>query len=218
MRRFVTLIICCILYNAALQAQPCITIATGFSKDINNRNETFDHIPVSLQWKPSPFKNTAFFIKVDYDIPVSGTATGYAYTLNPSLPPEVNLQESIRPYIFTASLGWRIHLFNTSKNSFYIDLLPLGVCNQSITVSYKNYDKANYDILNPDISIHYTSLVASAGIVYRMPLEKERNSLLFMLHVQSALLDNTGKYALSYKFIAPLQLTVGYNFNYNRKK
>jgi len=160
---------------------------------------------------------------VDYDIPVSGETTANAYTLNPSLPAEMALQEDIRPYIFTISLGWRVYLFSTkNKNSFYLDLLPISICNQDFKVSYKNYDKTNYDILNPDVNLNNTGLVMSGGVVYKVLLKKNKDNLVVMLHAQTPLiqlhLSSPSSYSLSYANVAPLQLTVGYNFDYNRKK
>jgi len=42
--------------------------------------------------------------------------------------------------------------------------------------------------------------------------------MVVMLHLQMPPLQSTGDYPLSYKFVAPLQLTFGYNFYYNKSK
>jgi hypothetical protein len=223
MLRSTTLILLSTLLITVLKAQPSLTFATGISINTNagSTSETFNHIPITLQWKPSASPQSPFFIKLDYDLPISGSSTGYAYTLNPSLPQEVTLQENVRPYIFTASIGFHIHLYTAkNKNVLYLDLLPFGICNQNFKVNYKNYDKTNYNILNPDINLNKTNYVASIGATYRIPLQKlkDGNNLLVMLHLQSPLAAGTGAYPLSYKYVAPLELTVGYNFYYNKKR
>jgi len=223
MRKFLTLLICSNFYIIALEAQSSLIFAAGISTNTNdgNTSETFNHIPFTLLWKPSSSLVSPFFIKLDYDFPISGAGTGNAYTLNPSLPQEVTLQETVRPYIFTASIGFHIHLFTAkNKNALYLDLLPFGICNQDFKVSYKNYDKTNYDILNPDINLNRTNYVASIGATYSISLQKIRDgdNLLIMLHLQSPLVAGTGAYPLSYRYVAPLELTVGYNFYYNKNR
>jgi hypothetical protein len=223
MLRYTALIILSTLFAIILKAQPSLTFATGISTNTNtgSTSETFNHVPFTLQWKPFSSPTSPFFIKLDYDLPISGYGTGYAYTLNPSLPQEVTLQETVRPYIFTASIGFHIHLFAAeNKNVLYLDLLPFGICSQNFKVSYKNYDKTNYDILNPDINLNRTNYVASIGATYSISLQKIRdgNNLLIMLHLQSPLAAGTGAYPLSYRYVAPLELTVGYNFYYNKNR
>ena len=202
----------CIYFFA--NAQSFVNISSGVSRDINNINESFYHIPVSVQWKPSLNPRGTFFFELDEDIPLTAKSTGNAYSLNPSLPQEVTLQENIRGYIFTASIGFRILLHKDKKlNSIYLNLLPFGISTQSFKVNYINYDDKNYEILNPDVNLKRTGVVVSMSAVYNF-----HNNLMLMLHVQSALFATTGSYPLSYKFVAPLQLTVGYNFYYNKRK
>jgi hypothetical protein len=209
---FFHLFLCTYFFSA--NAQSFINISGGISYDINNINESFYHIPVSVQWKPSSNPRGVFFFELDEDIPFAAKGTGNAYTVNPSLPQQVTLQENIRAYIFTASIGFRIHLYSDEKlNSIYLNILPIGISTQSFKVNYKNYDDKNYEILDPDVNLKRTGVVASVSVVYIF-----HNNLLLMLHVQSPLLANKGDYPLSYKFIAPLQLTIGYNFYYNKRK
>lgn len=206
-----------ILFSFSTKAQSSFSLSTGISSDLNNAHHSFYHIPFSLQWKPSPRKRAAFFVEFDYDFPFTTKSTGQAYTLNPSLPKEVKLQETIRPYIFSASIGFRIHLYTNKKNnSFYLNLLPFGVSFQNIKVAYKNFDKENYEILNPDFNLNRGGFVESMAAVYNFHNRKQDMKL--MLHLQIPPLQRTGDYPLSYRFVAPLQLTFGYNFYYNKRK
>jgi hypothetical protein len=154
-------------------------------------------------------------VEFDYDIPLSDKSSGDAYTLNPTLPGKVTLMENIRPYLFTVSVGFRIPV-NTGKthNNFYLHFFPIGLCNQKFKVVYKNYDKENYEVLNPDVSTSETGVVMSMAAVYNF--HKTKQDMILMLHLQTPLFKKKGDYLLSYKYIAPLQLTFGYLFYYNK--
>lgn len=198
------------------KAQSAISLSTGISMDLNNSNKTFYHIPVSLQWMPFSNPKNPLFFEFDYAIPLASERNANAYTLNPSLPQEVTLQENIRAYLFSISLGFKIHLYtNKRNNSFYLNLLT-GVCSQNFKVDYKNYDKSNYEVLNPDVNLNKGGMVASIAGVYNF--HKRKQDMFLMLHVQSPPFQNSGDYPLSFKFVAPLQLTYGYTLFYNKRK
>ena len=214
---FVILFSIFILSATGLKAQTFVSLSTGISTDMNNHLNAFHHVPVSLIWKPFPAKRSPFFLELDYDIPFAHKGNDKAYTLNPTLPEEVTLQKNIKSYIFTVSIGLRIHLYTSKKNnSFYLNLVPFGIGNQNFKVVYKNYDKENYEVLNPDVNVNNVGAVMSMAIVYNF--HKRKQDMLLMLHAQSPLLQIRHDYPTSYKFIAPLQFTFGYNFYYKKKK
>lgn len=214
--KFIFLIVCVFFILGAINAQSFISVSTGISTDLNNNNNSFYHIPVSVQWKPSAEKKFPLFLEINYDIPFTNKGSGNAYTLNPAMSQEVTLPENIRAYIFTMSIGFRIHLFTTKKNnSFFFNVLPLSVCSQNFKVTYKNYDKENYEVLNPDVHLNATGAVMSMAAVYNF--HKQKQDMMMMLHLQSPLLKWTNDYPMSYKFISPLQLTFGYNFYYKNE-
>ena len=195
-------------------AQSSISLSTGISTDINN-TQSFYQVPFSLIWKPFRDKKAPIFLELDYAFPLGSNSTGEAYTLNPALAEKVILREKISPYVFTFSLGFRIHLLTTKKNNiFYLNLAPLAICNQTINVSYKNYDKANYEVMNPDVDSKDGGMVMSIAPVYYF--HKGKQDMMLMLHLQTPLLKGNRDYQLSYKYMAPMQLTFGYNFYYNK--
>jgi hypothetical protein len=203
------------LFSAGANAQSFVSLSSGVSADLNNPNHSFHHIPFSLMWKPLKQKNSSLFIELDYDIPLPGKASGDAYTLNPALPQKVTLDENILPYIFTGSVGFSIHLLTIKdNNSFYLNILPIGICNQNIKVSYKNFDSQNYEVLNPDVNSSETGFVMSIAPAYYF--HKTKQDMMIMLHLQTPLLKGNRDYLLSSKYIAPMQLTFGYNFYYNK--
>jgi hypothetical protein len=195
-------------------AQSSFSLSTGLSTDLNN-SQSLNQIPVSLIWKPFKDKRMPLFLELDYAFPLGSKSSGEAYTLNPALPEKVILTEKISPYIFTVPVGFSIHLFTTKKgNIFYLNVAPVAVCNQTIKVSYKNYDKANYEVMNPDVNSKESGFVMSMAPVYYF--HKGKQCMLLMLHLQTPLLIGKRNYPLSYRYMAPMQLTFGYNFYYNK--
>ena len=93
--------------------------------------------------------------------------------------------------------------------------MPFAICEQIIKVSYKNYDTKNYEVLNPDANSDVGGLVMSVAPVYYF--HKGKRDVMLMLHLQTPLLKGNRDYKLSYDYVAPMQLTFGYNFYYNRK-
>ena len=202
-----------IFLTSNLNAQSYISIASGVSRDMNN-TISFYHVPLSVQWKPGNNPRSPIIFQVDYYIPLTGNSTGNAYTLNPSLPEKQTLQENIRAGIFTFSMGFAIHLYTNKKNnSFQLNLL-MGLCAQNFKVIYKDYDKVNYEVLNPDINLNSGGFVLSSAGVYNFNNKK----MFLMLQLQTPPIQTTGDYPLSYKFIAPLQFTYGYKLFFKRRK
>jgi hypothetical protein len=195
-------------------AQSSFSLSTGLSTDLNN-SQSLNQIPVSLIWKPFKDKRMPLFLELDYAFPLGSKSSGEAYTLNPALPEKVILTEKISPYIFTVSVGFSIHLFTTKKgNIFYLNVAPVAVCNQTINATYKDYDKANYEVMNPDVNSKESGFVMSMAPVYYF--HKGKQCMLLMLHLQTPLLIGKRNYPLSYRYMAPMQLTFGYNFYYNK--
>lgn len=206
------LLVACVFQKANSQA--FIALSSGISKDLNNK-KTFYHIPVSLRWEP--FKKSGFFINANYGIPLSRNGSADAYTANPLLPEHVVLKERIQPNLFTVEIGGTIHLYTNKKNnSMYLDIAT-GVSSQHFKVNYKNYDKINYEVLNPDVNTDSSGLILSIAYIYNFHWRKQ--NLFLMLHLQTPpLVSALNYYSMNYKVIAPLQITFGYKLIYNKRK
>lgn len=204
-------------------SQHSLIIASGFSTDANKKYGspvTFTHIPFSLQWLPTRFGNRVFpVIKIDYLLPLNKTTTDNAYTLNTALSNEISIRKTYRPFIFNLNTGMRFMVYQRDKHFFYADALLTAICHQYIKVSYENYDTENYEILNPDISVRKTSIGVGLGLVYRRLLST-RSSVLCMLNIQSPPFTSSkvDRYEVSYRFVAPIQFTIGYGFSYKKTK
>lgn len=214
--RFLFISFLFILSSFATNAQSYLSISTGISTDVNQNRKSFYHIPVSFQWKPFPEKNVPLLLELNYGIPLTTKGSGNAFTLSSSLPEKVTLTEKIDPYIFTINLGFQIHLFTTKKNNtLCLDLFPLGICNQNFKIKYKNYDKENYEVLNPDLSRNSGGFEMSMATVYNF---HKNQDMMFKLHIQTPTFTQKDNYPSAYRSIAPLQLTFGYSFYYKKRK
>ncbi|UAY52502.1 hypothetical protein [Ferruginibacter albus] len=189
------------------------TIATGIGIDINsdNQNYTFTYIPITVTWVKASYENIAFIAKAELGIPFGASGSDSAYTLNPSLPSSISLKKKIAPYLFSLGIGLRINVLeNKKKQHLLVDFLPLEIFSQNFNVSYSNYDKSNYDIINPDVDLNRTSLAIGLDIAWQTTVFKK--NVFVTLGVQTPVFTGTGDYELSYKLITPLQLTFGYGF------
>lgn len=213
MTRFLIINIIFVLSSASADAQSFLSISTGISTDLNQNRKSFYHIPVSLQWKPFSSPNEPFLLELNYSFPLTAKGSGNAYTLNPQLPESVTLTETIQPWMFTISLGFQIRLLSKKNNTVYLDLFPLGICKQNFKIHYKNYDKENYEVLNPDLNRTVGGYVTSMAAVYNF-----NRYMIATLHLQTPTFTKKDDYPLAYKPIAPLQLTFGYKFYYKKRK
>ncbi len=83
----------------------------------------------------------------------------------------------------------------------------IGLSNQRIVVKY-TYDKANYTILNPDRSFSKFGLCLNGGIEYMRLLKRGYFSIQLSVHTPQ--ISEKIKYPISYKFLAPIALNIGY--------
>jgi hypothetical protein len=221
MIRSLSIFICSTILSFTAYAQYSVSLSTGISYDIKNAgNYNFFHLPVSLEWSaPMANEHLCFLFKSTYSIAVGGEGADEAYTLNPALPGMVYVQKSIHSSLFLCSIGLRTYFKpNKKKGRFFIDLFPLGLYTQNFLVKYKNYDKTNYDIINPDVGVSYSALAIASSVGYSIPVKK--NDLLIEFNANAPVSSNSflssNGYALSYNSAAPLELTVGYNLNYGK--
>lgn len=193
--------------------QSFIALSAGISKDLNNKRP-FYTVPVTLRWEP--FKHSAFFIEATKEIGFSRLAHADAYTVNPQLPGHVVLTEAVSLTTFSMGIGGTVVLYTNKKNNQLTLNVSLGVCDEHFTVTYRNYDKVNYEVLNPDVGKDFSGLYTSIAGVYNF--HKRKQDMFIMLRLQSpALAGTSDRYILSYQETAPMQLTYGYKLFYKKK-
>ena len=172
-------------------------------------------VPVTLRWEP--FKWSSFFIQATKGIAFKRISHADAYTIIPQLPEHVVLTEAINLQTFSLDLGGAIVLFTNKRNNRITLNLSAGVCTEYFGINYKNYDTANYEVLNPDVNEKLSGLYASVACLYSF--HKRKRDMFIMLRLQSnSSASIPDRYILSYNKTSPLQLTYGYNLFYNKKK
>lgn len=202
-----------IFLTSQIKAQSVLAISSGISTDLNNK-KPFYTVPITLRWEP--FKRSALFIEATQGIGFHRLSYGDAYTAAANLPDHVVLTEAIKLSSFSIDIGASIVVYTNKKNNrFTINLAP-GICTEKFGVNYRNYDKVNYEVINPDISERRQGLYASIAGLYHF--HKRKQDMFIMLRLQSnSTARDPDRYKLSYNATAPLQLTYGYNFFYNKK-
>lgn len=212
--RFLLISIICISSISVANAQSFFSFSAGISTDINRNRKSFYQIPVSVQWKPGNSRHSPLIFEFSYGIPLITTGSVEAYTLNPQFPEKVSLTERIRASIFTISVGFQINLLNNEKkDKLCLDLFPLSLSSQHYKINYKNYDKENYEVLNPDLNQNGGGLAMGMALIYNF---HKNQDMMAMIRIQSPTFTKKADYPLSYNSIAPLQFTIGYNFYYKK--
>lgn len=171
-------------------------------------------VPVTLRWEP--FKRFGFFIEGTQTIGLNRLTDADAYTTSPQLPEHVSLTKVINVNSLSIGTGGAIVLYTNKRNNRITLNLSIGICSEHFNVTYRDYDKENYEIINPDVGENLTGLYVSAAGVYNFHNRKQ--DMFIMLRVQSP--SSAGQpdhYTLSYRNTASLQLTYGYKLFYNKK-
>ena len=206
-----------ILYTAlllpyAVFSQNAFSFSSGISLDINNHAK-FQQIPLSVEWQSGISEKHKLIFRGDVGFPVPGRTYDSAYTLEGGLPPAIAVQKNIEDYWYTISMGVRWFIKAGSEDArFIIDFFPLGFTQQKFKIHYKNYDKSDYNIINPDVGLNRAGFVLSAGVGYY------RKNLILQMHLQTPPAVSEKRYALSYHLNAPLLFTVGYLLKYSKNK
>ncbi|KAA9041215.1 hypothetical protein FW778_04045 [Ginsengibacter hankyongi] len=201
-----------IFFAPSINAQPFFAVSAGISKDLNNK-KTFYAAPVTFRWKL--FKHSGFFIEATNEIGFNRLTHADAYTANAQLPEHVVLTEKVRPSAFSMGIGGAIRLYTNKKNNQLTLNLSLGICDEYFAISYRNYDKVNYEVLNPDVAKDFSGVYAAIAGVYNF--HKRKQDMFIMLRLQSPSSAGPGdRYVLSYDQTAPVQLTFGYNLFYKK--
>ena len=192
------------IYAIPSFGQARLGFSTGFSIDINNGSR-FQNIPLSVQWLPAKKGNGSFLLKADVGIPLTRRESDSAYTLSAGLPSAIAVEKRLKSHLLTLGVGYRFRVAaKTNGNHYFIDVLPLGLSSQQFKPAYVNFDKTAYDILNPDVELNRTGFVFGCGLGY------QQSNFVAQVHVQTPPTASKGRYQLSHKLNAPLQLSVGY--------
>ena len=193
-------------------SQNAFSFSSGISLDMNNHVK-FQQIPLSVEWQSGRSEKHKLIFRGDVGFPIPNRNYDSAYTIENSLPPAIAVQKNIEDYWYTISMGVRYLIKTKSKDArFIVDFFPLGFSQQKFKIHYKSYDKADYNIINPDVGLNRAGFVLSLGAGYYT------KNLVIQIHFQTPPAVSEKRYALSYHLNAPLLFTVGYLLKYPKNK
>jgi hypothetical protein len=146
--------------------QNAFSFSSGISLDINNHAK-FQQVPLSVEWQSGRSEKHKLIFRGDVGFPIPNRNYDSAYTLENGLPPAVAIQKSIEDYWYSVSMGVRYFIKTKSEDSrFIVDFFPVGFSQQKFKIHYKSYNKAAYDIINPDVGLNRAGFVFSIGVGY----------------------------------------------------
>ncbi|HLX93183.1 MAG TPA: hypothetical protein VKR32_15975 [Puia sp.] len=220
---------CCLLVALLLPlclsrvtAQSYVAFAAGPARDLNNLRIPIYQAPIVFQWKPSP-RFAGVIFDVEASMPFDGSSSRVAYTLNPTLPDQLRVRESILPFSWTVGIGFHIRFRHDQKKknlpgqkkeeAWALEIYPAEIEGQVINVHYSSYDKSNYDILNPDVGTNRGGPEAAIALSHSVS-----NGFSVMLRARTPPLASLGSYPLSFRFVAPLQVLLRYKLYQKRRK
>ncbi|CAN5721848.1 hypothetical protein BH11BAC3_BH11BAC3_38810 [soil metagenome] len=214
MKKIVPLLLLALFSGAYCNAQFSMEPYTGYQHDLNNHNKGFNQYNTGLQlvWKLQ--RRYEFLFLLQGSLPFYRAGIDSVYTTNPSLPVALKTPNSYRPKCLYIAAGQRFKITNPNSSNALFVLINLGICYQSITVRH-NYDKVNYVILNPDITVHRIGPYISTGLRF---MHATGNGGIFAEAViSSPPAGGKEKDYFTYNFLAPLAFNVGYSISLSKK-
>src|SRR5665213_375575 len=157
-------------FSFQANAQSLIAVSTGISTDLSNP-KPFYMIPVTLRWEPG--KHSGFFIEAIQGICFTRLTEANAYTAISQLPEHVELTEAINLNNLSIGIGGAIILYTNKKNNRFTLNLSTGICTEQFKIKYRNYETANYEVLNPDVNTRFSGLYASVAGIYNFHKRKQ---------------------------------------------
>lgn len=204
------LIYCFVLFSLFANSQS-VSLSTGFGLDANNQGKSMAFIPVEARWQPLP--DIPVSLMFNYDNGLTSHKDAEAFTLNPNLPGYTILKENYKTNLLTIGINIDVKLLSTSPSDEIIfSFIPLAYSFHNTKVSYKNFDKENYTILNEDIDESPSGLAAAFGLRYLF--NKNKN---ISLNIQTPLFKRRRR-DFNLNYAAPARLMFGYQFNYKKSK
>ncbi len=186
-----------------------VSLSTGMGMDINNPPKQFYFVPVKLEWQPNDKKIVGLF--VNYDMGMNAGSDVLAYTLSPSLPPEITLREKIKFNVLTVGISLYVNLIKVEpEKRVGLYFLPFGISYQYFRVSYPEFDKENYTIFNPDVKRRTSGPVTGIGIFYCFDQQKT-----ISLSMQGELFPKAPR-DFNYNYAVPVRLLFSWNYHYKK--
>ncbi len=211
MRKFFTLLLTMLFFTGSCFAQLFVEPIVGYQTDLDTHPYKYSMINTGVQFAFKYKRHYELLVKVQQSWGQTSHYSGNAFTTNPALPPTIEVQNSIKPSVFSFAIGHRFKIppEKAGRSNVFSILLYTGVAHQKIAVDY-DYDKANYIVLNAEQTQQRWGVYISAGLEY---MRKFENGRLFVqsLITSPASGSSTQEYS-SLGFNSLLSFNAGYSF------
>ncbi|MBX9784517.1 MAG: hypothetical protein K2X48_14605 [Chitinophagaceae bacterium] len=194
-------------------AQTYLEPFAGISYDLRNKQ----HFTLVNTGMAISFKTNSFYEFSAGVIKKWGTnkkSTDSAFTTNISLPVSAIAEKIYQPSAFDLFINNRFTILKSNNINSLNLILLFGISIQRVKVSY-NYNKNDYTVLNPEISIAGTGFFAGTGIEYMKQIKKGR--LIAQLSVATLPVTKKQPAINSFRLLAPLSLNIGYSIPLSKK-
>lgn len=171
-------------------------------------NYIFSQLNAGVQWVLLNKKKKPFFLKITASLPIADKSLDSAYTTNINLPVINQVQKIIKPFGFELSIGKRLIIPPTGKYNKCSFIFSAGIAYQRLQVE-NNFDRKNYDLLNPDITISRFGGLVGFQFEYMRILKNGR--LFLQTGITSSPISKRKSNQNSFKFLVPIAFNLGYS-------
>jgi len=212
MRKWILLAGTLLVLPVMAKAQWFIEPLTGYQQDLSNHGR-FPLFDLGLQATLDRSRKYELIIRLQHGIGFSQHGIDSSFTSNPALPLYAAAHKTLLPSAGYLSFDQRFKFRTRRPGHQFSVLLLLGINTQKVTVNYQ-YDKANYTVLNPDVTEKMSRLCVGTGVEYMRVL---KNSRMFVQLTLSSHPGGMSWVPSSFSPMAPLAINFGYSVPLKRK-
>lgn len=197
-----------------LRSQDALEPYIGCSIDLADK-QSFGQLNIGLQYPVISDRVYQMLIRVQAGIPLNRqTGNDVAYTSDPLLPLNVATGYKAGWYSAGFIIGNRFRLISWADKNTISPFVNAGIIYQKIAVSYDNYDREKYTVLNPHRSLKKTRLCIGSGIQYKRDLG---NGAVFLQteFLFSPVVNHLNNY--NYQLPVPLSINAGYVIKFKKR-
>ena len=207
MRKYLYLKIIVLIISIPASAQKYIEPIVGYQVS-PKENYIFSQLNAGVQWVLLTKKRKPFFLKIMASLPIANRSLDTAYTTNITFPVLSQVKKVIKPLGFEMSIGKRFIIPPTGKYNKCSFILLAGIAYQRLQVE-NNFDKKNYELLNPDRTISRFGGLVCFQFEYMRILKNGR--LFIQTGISSSPISKRKSNQNSFKFLVPIAFNLGYS-------
>ena len=207
MRKNLYLSVILFTVSFAASAQKYIEPIVGYQ--ISPKDQyLFKQLNAGVQWVLLNKKKKPFFLKAMISLPIADKSLDTAYTTNINLPLIQQVQKTIKPYGFLLTIGKRVIIQPSGRYNKFSFIFSGGIAYQYLKVE-NNYDRKNYELLNPDKTKSRFGGLVAFQMEYMRILKNGR--IFIQTGISSSPISKRKASQNSFKFLVPIDFNIGYS-------